>query len=40
MSFQPVAAETEVASARYLEEVGRTVSEEYVGVYQALASRR
>lgn len=34
------AAEIQVASAAYLEEVGQSITQEYAGVYEALAARR
>lgn len=40
MSQFSEAAETEVASASYLEEVGTTISEQYSAVYEVLTHRR
>ena len=40
MSQLSHAAETEVASVSYLEEVGTTISEQYVAAYHVLSSRR
>jgi len=34
------AGETEVASVSYVESVATSISEEYLGVYDALATRR
>jgi hypothetical protein len=39
MTQSSSAAETEVASASYLEQVGTTVSEHYAAAYHTLSSR-